>query len=50
VGGNPIDTAGTLHGDGTLDPLGPPMNPIKLRHDGMSIGVGIKMASKPFPG
>jgi hypothetical protein len=42
--------AGTLHGDGTFEPLGPPTNPIKLRPDGMSIGVGIKMASSPFPG
>jgi hypothetical protein len=41
---------GTLHGGGTFGPLGPPMNPIKVRPDGMSIGVGVKMASAPFPG
>jgi hypothetical protein len=37
-------------GNETFEPLGPPMNPIKLRPDGMSIRVGIKMASEPFPG
>jgi hypothetical protein len=26
------------------------MNPIKFRPDGMSIGIGIQMASAPFPG
>ena len=47
---------GTLHGDGTFEPVTPVRpgvllkNPIKLRPDGMSIGVGIKMAGKPFPG
>jgi hypothetical protein len=44
-----IHKAGTLHGDGTFEPLGPPINPIKLRPDGMSIGVEIKMASSSFP-
>jgi hypothetical protein len=40
---------GTLHGDGTFEPIMWPRpgsllsNPIKLRPDGMSIGVGIKM-------
>jgi hypothetical protein len=43
-----FERCGTLHCDGISS--GPPMNPIKLRPDGMSIGVGIKMASKPFPG
>jgi hypothetical protein len=28
-----FDQAGTLRGDGTFEPLGPPMNPIKLRPD-----------------
>jgi len=37
---------GTLHADGTSEPLGPPTNLIKLRPDGMSIGAGIKMASR----
>jgi hypothetical protein len=35
-----------LHADGTSEPLGPPTNLIKLRPDGMSIGAGIKMASR----
>jgi hypothetical protein len=26
-----------LHGDGTFEPLGPPMTPIKLRPDGISV-------------
>ena len=37
---------GTLHADGTSEPLGPPTNLIKLRPDGMSIGAGIRMASR----
>jgi hypothetical protein len=37
-----FDQAGTLHGQGTFEPLGPAMNPIKLRPDGMSIGFGMK--------
>ncbi|HEY6988877.1 MAG TPA: hypothetical protein VH369_10860 [Bryobacteraceae bacterium] len=47
---------GTLHGDGTFEPCtwSRPgsflRNPVKPRPDGMSIGVGIKMASAPFPG
>jgi hypothetical protein len=47
---------GTLHGDGAFEPVtwSKPgsllAEPIKLRLDGMSIGVGIKMASAPFPG
>jgi len=35
-----------LHADGTSEPLGPLTNLIKLRPDGMSIGAGIKMASR----
>jgi hypothetical protein len=45
-----FEQVGTLHGDGTFEPLRPPINPIKVRRDGMSIGVGIKMASSSFPG
>jgi hypothetical protein len=47
---------GTLHGDGTFEPCtwsrpGSLLrNPVKLRPDGISIGVGVKMASAPFPG
>jgi hypothetical protein len=37
---------GSLHADGTSEPLGPPTNLIKLRPDGMSIGAGIRMASR----
>jgi hypothetical protein len=40
----------TLYGDCTFELLGTPINPIKVRPDGMSIGVGMKMASKSFPG
>jgi hypothetical protein len=35
------------HGDGTFDPLGPPMPIIKLHPDGMSIGVGMHSPAKP---
>jgi hypothetical protein len=47
---------GTLHGDGTFEAAKPSrpgsllMQAIKLRPDGMSIGVGVRMADMPFPG
>jgi hypothetical protein len=46
---------GTLHGDGAFEAAKPSrpgsllMQAIKLRPDGMSIGVGVRMA-RPFPG
>jgi hypothetical protein len=46
---------GTLHGDGTFEPAtwSKPgsllRNPIKLRPDGLSIGVGVKLADIPVP-
>jgi hypothetical protein len=45
-----------LHGDGTFEPVtwsrpGSLLrNPVKLRPEGISIGVGIKIASAPFRG
>jgi hypothetical protein len=45
-----FEQAGILHGDGTFEPLGAPMNHSNLRPDGMSIGVGIKVASAASPG
>jgi hypothetical protein len=54
--GTRFDRVGILHGEGTFESAKPSrpgfllMQAIKLRPDGMSIGVGVRMVDMPFPG